>query len=186
MDAHFNEYLAAVAGMHEIYGDSEDGRPVGHLHWVPRGEIDSIVVHPELQRRGIGSAMLDHAHAHPDQYPSTYPVHHSQHLSTAGRAWAAAHGHTPPEETIYKADDNPDNWGFTAVDKYTPLTEPYNGQNEDEMSRYLEQPWTPKTAASADGDGWPVWWRGKTRPDVDFDDRWSPNHPQRIPAPWDR
>ncbi len=28
MDAHFNEYLAAVAGMHEIYGDSEDGRPV--------------------------------------------------------------------------------------------------------------------------------------------------------------
>jgi len=31
MDAHFNEYLAAVAGMHEIYGetvDAEDGRPV--------------------------------------------------------------------------------------------------------------------------------------------------------------
>lgn len=31
MDAHFNEYLAAVAGMHDIYGDSvdaEDGRPV--------------------------------------------------------------------------------------------------------------------------------------------------------------
>ena len=28
MDAHFNEYLAAVAGMHEIYGDPEDGRPV--------------------------------------------------------------------------------------------------------------------------------------------------------------
>jgi hypothetical protein len=28
MDAHFNEYLAAVAGMQEIYGDSEDGRPV--------------------------------------------------------------------------------------------------------------------------------------------------------------
>jgi hypothetical protein len=28
MDAHFNEYLAAVAGMHEVYGDAEDGRPV--------------------------------------------------------------------------------------------------------------------------------------------------------------
>jgi len=30
MDAHFNEYLAAVAGMHEIYGDAEDGRPVDY------------------------------------------------------------------------------------------------------------------------------------------------------------
>lgn len=28
MDAHFNEYLAAVAGMQAIYGDAEDGRPV--------------------------------------------------------------------------------------------------------------------------------------------------------------
>jgi ribosomal protein S18 acetylase RimI-like enzyme len=163
-----------------------DGRPVGHLHWVPRGEIDSVTVHPELQRRGIGSAMLDHARSNPDQYPSTYPIHHSQHLTTAGRAWAAADGHTPPEETIYKADDNTDNWGYTAVDRYTPTKVPYNGQNEDEMSSYLEQPWTPPTkTAAASGDGWPVWWNGRHRPAGDFDDRWSPNHPHHIPGPWE-
>jgi hypothetical protein len=27
MDAHFHEYLAAIAGMHDIYGDSGDDRP---------------------------------------------------------------------------------------------------------------------------------------------------------------
>lgn len=165
---------------------AEDGRPVGHLHWVPRGEIDSIVVHPELQRRGIGTAMLEHARAHPDQYPSTYPIFHSQNLTKAGRAWAAKDGHTLPDEQVYAADDDPANWGFTAVNQYVPLSERYSGQNEDEMSRYLEQPWTPpKTASTGGDDGWPVWWRGKRRPAGDFDERWSPNHPQRVPAPWE-
>lgn len=166
---------------------AEDGRPVGHLHWMPRGEIDSIVVHPELQRRGIGKAMLEHARNHPDQYSSTYPIFHSQNLSKAGRAWAAADGHHLPDEQVHPADDDPANWGFTAVDQYVPLSQRYNGQNEDEMSRYLEQPWTPpaRTAAAGDDDGWPVWWRGRHRPAGDFDDRWSPNHPQRIPAPWE-
>ena len=27
MDPHFNEYLAALAGMHEIYGDRPDDHP---------------------------------------------------------------------------------------------------------------------------------------------------------------
>lgn len=27
MDAHFNEYLAAIAGMHDIYGDVGDDHP---------------------------------------------------------------------------------------------------------------------------------------------------------------
>lgn len=27
MDAHFNEYLAAVVGMQELYGDGGDDRP---------------------------------------------------------------------------------------------------------------------------------------------------------------
>jgi hypothetical protein len=27
MDPHFNEYLAAIAGMHEIYGDRPEDRP---------------------------------------------------------------------------------------------------------------------------------------------------------------
>ena len=27
MDAHFQEYLAAIAGMHDIYGDAGDGHP---------------------------------------------------------------------------------------------------------------------------------------------------------------
>lgn len=27
MDPHFNEYLAAIAGMHDIYGDRPDDHP---------------------------------------------------------------------------------------------------------------------------------------------------------------
>lgn len=27
MDSHFNEYLAAIAGMQEVYGDHLDGHP---------------------------------------------------------------------------------------------------------------------------------------------------------------
>jgi hypothetical protein len=27
MDAHFNEYLAAVAGMQELYGEPHEGQP---------------------------------------------------------------------------------------------------------------------------------------------------------------
>ena len=27
MDPHFHEYLAAVAGMHDLYGDRGDGHP---------------------------------------------------------------------------------------------------------------------------------------------------------------
>ncbi len=27
MDPHFNEYLAAIAGMHDIYGDHPDDHP---------------------------------------------------------------------------------------------------------------------------------------------------------------
>jgi hypothetical protein len=27
MDAHFNEYLAAIAGMNELYGDRPDDQP---------------------------------------------------------------------------------------------------------------------------------------------------------------
>jgi hypothetical protein len=27
MDPHFNEYLAAIAGMHDLYGDGPDDQP---------------------------------------------------------------------------------------------------------------------------------------------------------------
>lgn len=166
---------------------AEDGRPVGHLHWIPNGEIDSITVHPELQRRGIGQAMLGHARANPDDYRSAYRIYHSQHLTNAGQAWAAADGHHPPPETVYRADENPDNWGWKPVDRYTSLAGRYNGENEDEMSNHLDQTWTPptRTASLDDDEGWPVWWNGRHRPAGPFDGRWSPNHPQRIPAPWE-
>jgi hypothetical protein len=32
MDAHFNEYLAAVAGMQELYGDGGEDRPTEFHH----------------------------------------------------------------------------------------------------------------------------------------------------------
>lgn len=32
MDPHFDEYLAAVAGMHDIYGDRPDDHPTDFQH----------------------------------------------------------------------------------------------------------------------------------------------------------
>lgn len=43
MDAHFNEYLAAVAGMHDLYGERGDDHPTD-FHDVdePRVNGDSL------------------------------------------------------------------------------------------------------------------------------------------------
>ena len=47
MDAHFREYLAAIAGMHDTYGDDGDGRPSEfHDDSVPATSqtVESVVV----------------------------------------------------------------------------------------------------------------------------------------------
>lgn len=38
MDPHFNEYLAAIAGMHDIYGDRADDHPT-EFHAGDAGEV---------------------------------------------------------------------------------------------------------------------------------------------------
>jgi hypothetical protein len=42
MDPHFNEYLAAIAGMHDIYGEAPDDTPT-EFHEVSTA-IDVVVV----------------------------------------------------------------------------------------------------------------------------------------------
>ena len=44
MDPHFPEYLAAIAGMHDQYGESADDRPT-EFHEVSQ-PIDVVVVAP--------------------------------------------------------------------------------------------------------------------------------------------
>lgn len=164
---------------------AEDGRPIAHLHWYPDGEIETIRVHPELQGRDIGKAILTHAATHPETYEAEDGIQPSNNLTPAGRAFARSLGHNPSDDEVVPAEGE-DQWAWKAVQKYTPMRVPYTGQNEDEMSSYLEQPWTPpnKTASTA-GDGWPVWWRGKHRPGVPFDKRWGPNHPEHTQGPWE-
>jgi ribosomal protein S18 acetylase RimI-like enzyme len=166
---------------------ADDGRPIAHLHWHPDGEIETIRVHPELQGRDIAKHVLAHAVTHPETFEARQGIKPSNNLTNAGRAFARSLGHDPSDEEIDPADDDVTNWGWTAVDNYTPMHIPYTGQNEDEMSHYLDKPWTPpeRTASNHD-DGWPVWWRGRTHPDAPWDKRWHPNHPQHVPGPWDQ
>lgn len=166
---------------------ADDGRPIAHLHWHPDGEIETIRVHPELQGRDIAKHVLAHAATHPETFEARQGIKPSNNLTNAGRAFARSLGHDPSDEEIVPADDDVTNWGWTAVDNYTPMHIPYTGQNEDEMSHHLDKPWTPpERTANTHGNDWPVWWRGRTHPDVPWDKRWHPNHPQHVPGPWDQ
>ena len=42
MDAHFHEYLAAIAGMHDIYGDVGDDHPSEFHQSTDFHEADSV------------------------------------------------------------------------------------------------------------------------------------------------
>ena len=162
-----------------------DGRPIAHLHWYTDGEIETIRVHPQMQGRDIGTEIIKHAATHPETYESEGGIQPSNTLTPAGRALARSLGHTPSDEEVTPAEGE-EEWPWKAVDNYVPMHIPYTGQNEAQMSKYLDQPWSPQNrTASTAGDGWPVWWRGKQRPAVPFDKRWGPNHPEHIPAPWE-
>lgn len=168
---------------------ADDGRPLGHMHWHPHGEIDSVTVHPDFQRRGVASAMLKHAQSDPDTYQASYPLRHSNHFSSAGRAWAQSDPdyHDPGDEHVTKADDNPADWGWTAVSKYVPAHLPYTGQNEEEMAPHLSttaQRVMNRLASAITGSVWPKRW-GDDHPDMPWDHRWSPNHPEHVPGPFE-
>lgn len=180
---------------------AHDGRPVGHLHWYTDGEIETIRVHPDFTRMGVGSAMLKHAQQNPHIFESEKPIHHSDQLSGAGRAWANSDPtYTDPgDEHIQPADEDTTKWGWTAVKDYVPAHIPYTGQNEKEMEKHLStetqpQPYTGKAPylkktpggyrTASGGHLWPRKHRGD-HPPVPFDKRWSPNHPEHIPGPWE-
>lgn len=116
-----------------------DGRPLGHLHWYPDGEIETVRTHPDFLRRGVGTAMLKHAQAYPNVYESGKPIHHSNELTGAGRGWANSDPawNDPGDEHVKAADPDVNNWGWTAVKDYVPAHVPYTGQNEQEMERHL-------------------------------------------------
>jgi len=44
MDPHFPEYLAAIAGMHDVYGEAADDRPTEFHEVSP--PVDVVVVTP--------------------------------------------------------------------------------------------------------------------------------------------
>lgn len=173
---------------------ADDGRPLGHLHWHPSGEIDTVVVHPDFQRREIGSKMLQHAVDNPHIYQSTWPIHGTDQMTPAGRAFAKSHGHDLPDEEVHQADPDVQNWGWRAVDSYVPAHIPYTGQNEAEMEGHLtpgfhekQQQQNSVVARRRIGGipgAWPKKWQGKDHPDVPWDERWNPNHPEHQGQPW--
>lgn len=55
MDAHFNEYLAAVAGMQDVYGHRGDEHPTEFHDDTPPATPEAVVV-----ETAVGS----HSHSH--------------------------------------------------------------------------------------------------------------------------
>lgn len=70
---------------------------VGHLYWYPefspmqhqKGEVSSVWVHDDHQRRGIARAMLEHARTIEPR------IRHSHALTDEGRAWSQATASRP-------------------------------------------------------------------------------------------
>ena len=49
MDPHFNEYLAAIAGMHDVYGEKPEDHP-SEFHEVSETEGGSVTLAAGLHR----------------------------------------------------------------------------------------------------------------------------------------
>ena len=43
MDPHFNEYLAAIAGLHDVYGERPDDRPTEFHTDADAGTVEQAV-----------------------------------------------------------------------------------------------------------------------------------------------
>lgn len=70
---------------------AHDGdRLAGYLQWIPEeeqerhGEIRNIQVHPDYQRRGVGTALFDHVKTHHEPL-----LRHSDNLTPDGQAWSS-------------------------------------------------------------------------------------------------
>lgn len=115
----------------------DDDRPVGYLTWHPDGEIDAVHVHPDFQRRGIATQMLNHAKSVPEVYQASGEIRHSNQFSPAGRAWAESDPNYTPTDSYdtFGSEDN-DGWGWKPP-PFVPAHHPYTGQNEEELSPRL-------------------------------------------------
>ena len=49
MDPHFNEYLAAIAGMHDVYGEKPEDHPT-EFHEVSETELGLVTLAAPLHR----------------------------------------------------------------------------------------------------------------------------------------
>lgn len=98
-------YTPATGGRnHQIWAE-HDGEDIGHLHWGADygigssahqwGMITDLEVHPDYQRRGVATAMWDHAHK---VAPDDPPIH-SPDISEDAEEWArSVGGHIPGRE----------------------------------------------------------------------------------------
>lgn len=99
----FNEH----AFQHEYTAHLNDEQ-IGHMHLSPGGDVIDIQVHPDHRRKGVATALWNHAIKMAgtptvlideiEQMP--YPEH-SGHRTEAGEAWAKSTGpahYYPPEE----------------------------------------------------------------------------------------
>jgi len=77
---------------HMIVATHPEHGQVGALSWNPEGEVDSVYVDTKHQRRGVATAMWQHAKAWALQNGENGPEKHSEHLSEDGIRWAQAVG----------------------------------------------------------------------------------------------
>jgi len=87
---------------HSVHAiDKETGKPIGHLQWSGEewgGRIWDVGVHEEHQRRGLGTAMYQHAkEIAKNSGGRITPPEHSDARTEAGDAWAQKVGGNLPE-----------------------------------------------------------------------------------------
>ena len=90
------------AGYHRITARQEGGEYAGHLNWSSSG-IRSIVVAPNLQRQGIGTALWNEGHRLASEHARVPKPKHSPDRTEEGDAWARSVGGRLPKRTVYKA-----------------------------------------------------------------------------------
>jgi ribosomal protein S18 acetylase RimI-like enzyme len=91
--------------MHElrVYGGGGMGS-IGELYWHHKtGEIGNISVRPEVQRRGVATAMLGEARRLASETRGVRAPRHSPDRTAAGEAWARSLGERLPKRTTFGA-----------------------------------------------------------------------------------
>jgi len=83
-DEHWQDHL--ITAHH-----NESGEEVGYMMYGSNGYVDDIYVHPEHRRRGVATAMWEHAKSLAAKKQAPYPQHSDQ-RSLEGEAWSKSTG----------------------------------------------------------------------------------------------